>query len=108
MEIIIMAEIFKKLLILVFVTFLVLDCSNQKDQCLKGVETKGGETYQDSSSACATYVVLEGMAKTNEEKGRSPFIERLVASEALGICIVKAAEERKCKSKSEYIPHFGD
>lgn len=97
-----------KILIVAIMFSVYINCSNQKDQCLKSVETKGGQTYQDSSSACATYVVLEGMAKTNEEQGRSPFIERLVAGEALAICIVKAVEERKCQSKSEYIPHFGD
>ncbi|MCW7469790.1 hypothetical protein [Leptospira kanakyensis] len=102
-----MAEIFKKLLILVFVTFLVLDCSNQKDQCLKGAETKGGEKYQDSSSACATYVVLTETAKTSEEQGKSSFAARFLANEALVVCLLKAVEERKCKSKSEYIPHFG-
>ncbi|TGM39446.1 hypothetical protein EHQ75_10620 [Leptospira levettii] len=96
-----------KILIIALMILAHIHCSNQKDQCIKMAETKGGEKYQDSSSACATYIVLEGMAKTNEEQGKSPFIERLVASEALAICIVKAVEERKCQSKSELIPHFG-
>lgn len=42
-----------------------INSANQKEQCRKGAETKGGEKYQDSSSACATYIGLEGMAKTS-------------------------------------------
>lgn len=84
------------------------NCSNQKDQCLKRVETKGGEKYQDSSSACATYVVLSETAKTSEEQGRSSFAAIFLANEALAICLLKAVEERNCQSKSEFIPHFGD
>lgn len=85
-----------------------INCSNQKDQCLKRAETKGGEKYQDSSSACATYAVLTETARTDEEQGRSAFATRILANEALVVCLLKAVEERKCQSKSEYIPHFGD
>ncbi|TGL86396.1 hypothetical protein EHQ68_13825 [Leptospira congkakensis] len=50
----------------VFLMILIpINSANQKEQCRKGAETKGGEKYQDSSSACATYIGLEGMAKTS-------------------------------------------
>ncbi|TGL48225.1 hypothetical protein EHQ59_16065 [Leptospira kemamanensis] len=97
-----------KILIVAIMFSVYINCSNQKDQCLKRAETKGGEKYQDSSSACATYLVLSETARTSEEQGRSSFAARFLASEALAICIVKVAEERKCQSKSKYIPHFGD
>ncbi|MCW7480356.1 hypothetical protein [Leptospira kanakyensis] len=84
-----------------------INCTNQKQQCLKGAETKGGEKYQDSQSACTVYLALTESAKISEEQGKSSFTARFLANEALAICLLKVVEESKCKSKSEYVPHFG-
>ncbi|WP_167881881.1 hypothetical protein [Leptospira jelokensis] len=91
-----------------FLLLFSLSCSNQKEYCESRAETKGGEKYQDSKSACATYLVMTEIANTSEAQGRSPFTARIIASEAFATWLIKISEERKCDQKSEYVPHFGD
>lgn len=100
-------KFYAKIYFILILTILVLQCSNQKEQCRTRLETKGWGLYPDAESACLTYLGFENITKSNEEKGRSTTVSKILADEALVTCLYKTLEERKCDKKSDYIPHFG-
>lgn len=92
--------------IIIWILFLILNCTDQKDYCMESVRT-GGVLEGDAESLCLGYVVLDNSVKTSGERGRPSSATRLLADQNLLGCLYKTIEERKCENKSKFIPHFG-